>query len=410
MTGVLGVLLDAWDEVRVHRSRVVLSLVGIVLAVFAMTITTAAGLIFGQIVRESTERATGRDATLVLYANAEAGARAPDNLYGEIVKRYGVTYSSLVSQSNLQVPVAYGAKDGPDAIDADSAGSGYESQPSPQVFAVEPDYAVIHRLGLSSGRWLTPSDATILAPSVVVNADTLTALGVDPARRAPFTLRLPGSSSPTVIVVGVVDRQEGGPTLWVLREDAKDVVPDVDLSQGSLELWVPPARADQLSKEINRLVVSRGFTGEVQPPFSSGLEGILLGLQILILVLSLFALFLGALGVLNVGVVTVRQRVREIGVRRALGASSARIFCAVMLESVLATMLAGLVGIAAAVALVNNFPFQLLPEWAQLSDTVAFPVAAAVEAFVAATVVGALVGLVPATIAVRAKVIDAIRY
>jgi putative ABC transport system permease protein len=143
---------------------------------------------------------------------------------------------------------------------------------------------------------------------------------------------------------------------------------------------------------------------------NTGLDKVLLGIQVLIFALSLFALFLGALGVLNVGVVTVRQRIREIGVRRALGASSRRIFAAVMLESVLATALAGLLGIALAIALVNNFPYEILPRELSVTEDVPFPVGAAVQAFVTATVIGALVGLVPATVAVRSRVIDAIRY
>jgi putative ABC transport system permease protein len=126
--------------------------------------------------------------------------------------------------------------------------------------------------------------------------------------------------------------------------------------------------------------------------------------------ISLFALGLGALGVLNVGIVTVRQRVREIGVRRALGASSGRVFAAVMLESVCATALAGALGVAAAVAVVVNLPLELVYGELGISEVPPFPVSAAVEAFVAATAVGALVGLVPATMAVRARVIDAIRY
>lgn len=113
---------------------------------------------------------------------------------------------------------------------------------------------------------------------------------------------------------------------------------------------------------------------------------------------------------LNVGIVTVRQRIREIGVRRALGASSTRVFAAVMLESVCATALAGVVGIALAVAVVVNLPLDLLLGDLGITDVPGFPFSAALEAFVATTVVGALAGLVPATIAVRAKVIDAIRY
>jgi putative ABC transport system permease protein len=43
MIGVLGTLAEAWDEVRVHKTRVLLSLVGVFLAVFAMTSVTALG-------------------------------------------------------------------------------------------------------------------------------------------------------------------------------------------------------------------------------------------------------------------------------------------------------------------------------------------------------------------------------
>ena len=53
MIGVVGAFQEAWGEVRVHRSRVVLSLVGVVLAVFAMTIITAAGTIARQVILES---------------------------------------------------------------------------------------------------------------------------------------------------------------------------------------------------------------------------------------------------------------------------------------------------------------------------------------------------------------------
>ena len=56
---------------------------------------------------------------------------------------------------------------------------------------------------------------------------------------------------------------------------------------------------------------------------------------------GIVVLILGGLGVLNIGLVTVRQRIREIGVRRSFGATSGRIFSAVMLESVCATALAG---------------------------------------------------------------------
>ena len=126
---------------------------------------------------------------------------------------------------------------------------------------------------------------------------------------------------------------------------------------------------------------------------------------------GIVVLVLGGLGVLNIGLVTVRQRIREIGVRRSFGASSGRVFSAVMLESVCATAVAGVIAVAASIVLVRNLPLQqMLNGGVPLADNPGFPVAAAVEGLIAATAVGALAGLLPAIIAVRAKVIDAIRF
>ncbi len=88
-----------------------------------------------------------------------------------------------------------------------------------------------------------------------------------------------------------------------------------------------------------------------------------------------------------------------------------RIFSAVMLESVRATALAGVAAVAAAVLLVRNLPLvEWLADGVPLADDPGFPLEAAVEGMVAATAVGAVAGLLPAVIAVRAEVIDAIRF
>nr|WP_255525951.1 ABC transporter permease [Frigoribacterium sp. CG_9.8] len=120
-------------------------------------------------------------------------------------------------------------------------------------------------------------------------------------------------------------------------------------------------------------------------------------------------LFLGALGLVNISLVTVRQRIREIGIRRSFGATAGRVFFAVMMESVVATVAAGVVGVGVAVAIVEN-------PWVQeqlsqgITDLPSFPIGAALFGLAAATVVGALAGLLPAIAAVRFTVIDAIRY
>ena len=181
----------------------------------------------------------------------------------------------------------------------------------------------------------------------------------------------------------------------------------------SLELWVPPHQVDEVMSTVQHdlglalpdveVMVNRMDNSELEESMAL--------LRLAIRGAGIVVLVLGGLGVLNIGLVTVRQRIREIGVRRSFGASSGRVFSAVMLESVCATAVAGVIAVAASIVLVRNLPLQqLLNGGVPLADNPGFPVAAAVEGLIAATAVGALAGLLPAIIAVRAKVIDAIRF
>jgi putative ABC transport system permease protein len=394
MTGVIGALQEAWGEVRVHRARVVLSLVGVVLAVFAMTIITATGTIARQVVLESSERMSGRTTTLSVWASPTDGAGTPEQMqavYAGLVDRFGVEYSSLMMQTGLEMPLG--------------TGTGYVN-----VFFIEPDYGPIHRITPTRGRWFVAGDAERLAPAVIVNDEYLEQAGMVGAQ-PPFAVRLPGDPDTTATVIGVVDRSPWGPELLLLTS-ARFALPAESLQGGmpSLEMWVPPQDAETIQAAVPAVLEARGLQGEAHPMSDENLPGLISAAQWAVRGLSWFALALGALGVLNVGIVTVRQRIREIGVRRALGASSGRVFAAVILESVCATALAGLVGVGLAVALMVNLPLDDLLGSQGITDVPAFPLSAALEAFLAATVVGALAGLVPATIAVRSKVIDAIRY
>jgi putative ABC transport system permease protein len=80
-----------------------------------------------------------------------------------------------------------------------------------------------------------------------------------------------------------------------------------------------------------------------------------------------------------------------------------------MMESVVATVAAGAIGVIAAILLIENPILQGYIAKAVVTVP-AFPLGAAVIGIVSSTVVGALAGLLPALVAVRVKVIDAIRF
>jgi putative ABC transport system permease protein len=85
------------------------------------------------------------------------------------------------------------------------------------------------------------------------------------------------------------------------------------------------------------------------------------------------------------------------------------VFFGVLLESVVATLVAGAVGVALAVVALDMLPVDRMFGTA-LQDRPPFPLSAALTGLACAAGVGALAGLLPAVWAVRVKVIDAIRY
>lgn len=400
MTGLVGALVEAWDELRVHKLRVLLSLIGVAAAVTAITGVTAAVGMLGQAMREQTERWSGRETTLTVSAYPVTGsgdaARASAAM-ADVVERYSVAYASRVGWGQMAVELPGGTQ-----------------ILSGQV--VDPAYGVIHRIEPGQGRWFAPSDADRLAPTLVVNQAFLDALAVPDVSGHP-TVVLQGRQGVLAEVVGAVPDQYPGepPTYTVLTDQVERWGLSVDpwgagASPPALELWVPPADVPALRDRVDQDLRAAlpGWHVDVTEPV--GEAGVLdSASRWVIIAVSGFALLLGGLGLLNIALVTVRQRIREIGIRRSFGATSGRVFFGVLLESVVATLVAGVVGVVLAVVALDALPVDRLLGTA-LQDEPPFPVSAALTGLACAAGVGALAGLLPALWAVRVKVIDAIRY
>jgi hypothetical protein len=405
MTGLLGTLAEAWDEVRVHKPRVLLSLVGVFLAVFAMTTVTALGLMVAQVQQEMGERAGGRAATVAVNAWDPNTGMSPDAeewdaAVADLVERYGITAAAHIAFEETRFRMPGGTM-------------------AVQTRRVSPNYGPLHRVEPLEGRWLLESDRENLSPAIVVNEAFMAALGVPDLSTRP-TVVIGGPDPVRATIVGVV-REGYGEELSVYRVDrsggtcGETVDPAGAMFGGprTLELWVPPDQAEEVMETVRHDLALEldGVQVDAFRADPQGAEDTIALLRLAIRGAGTVVLILGGLGVLNIGLVTVRQRIREIGVRRSFGATSGRIFAAVMLESVCATAMAGLFAVGAAIVLVRNLPLErLLNQGIPIADLPGFPVAAAVEGMVAATAVGALAGLLPAIIAVRAKVIDAIRF
>lgn len=402
LTGLVGAVDEAWAELRIHKTRVLLSLIGVGVAVTAITTVVGLGGMVQQSTTESMERGSGRPATLSIFAhNPESGmpAGGPElrEAFDTVVERYQIGHAGASRWMQLHAQFV----DGVAPLEAQG---------------VDVSFGTMHRIQLSDGEWFTDRDENRLAPALVVNSLLMERLG-SPALDTNPTLKLVGDTAVTAVIIGVVPSSEwDSPRAYLLNSAYERVTTPAVVAQNapSYEMWVPPELSDQLTPLIQRDVagvLGEGFQVDVQRNDYAawGGDDPLLPMKLLIGGIAALVLLLGALGLVNISLVTVRQRIREIGIRRSFGATAGRVFFSVMMESVVASFAAGVIGVIAAILIVTN-PWVLQQLARGLIDIPPFPIEAALIGLGAATAVGALAGLLPAIVAVRVKVIDAIRF
>lgn len=404
MTGFLGALADAWAEIRVHKLRVLLSLVGIAVSVGALTAVVAISEYQRQYQAEQSDRWGGRAATIVVGVTSDDGAPVDidefDDRFTRATERFDFSHTSRIAQGmmvGVQLP---------------------EGITDVNTRLIDPMYTQIHREELLEGRGLRDADAEALAPAAVISEPLWDRIGRVPLSEHP-TLLLTGAGGGTYQVVGVVPRTGFGDEelridlLYDAYRDRVDALPEDAWSQ--YEIWVGPDQADRIGPVLAmdlRAGLPEGQTVSVnrsdwgaQPgamDAQATFEMVTAGIAALILAL-------GALSLINIQLVAMRQRVREIGVRRAFGASSGRVFFSVFLESLVATTVAGVIGIAIVVAVLRS-DLLVTTMFVGMQDVPPFPMRAALIGLVASVVVGAVSGFIPALVALRVKVIDAIRF
>ena len=141
------------------------------------------------------------------------------------------------------------------------------------------------------------------------------------------------------------------------------------------------------------------------------MNGLFTGISGLIWIVGIGTLIAGVIGISNIMLVIVKERTKEIGIQRALGATPLNIMSQIIVESVFLTSIAGYFGLAMGVALVEGINYALVKfgsenEMFQRPE-VDFNIA--ITALIILIFSGALAGLIPARRAIRIKAIDAIR-
>ena len=133
------------------------------------------------------------------------------------------------------------------------------------------------------------------------------------------------------------------------------------------------------------------------------------GLTLLSIVVGIATVFGGVIGIGNILLISVRERTKEIGIRRALGAKPVEIRLQIIIESVTLTLLSGVSGIVVGSFVLYTIDFftKNMSDFPYTNPTV--PISNIVGVLIFMVVLGSVIGLIPAQRAVSIKPIDALR-
>jgi len=288
----------------------------------------------------------------------------------------------------------------------------------PTLAGVVPDYAPANNAAIDDGRFFADADISHSARTAVVGPDVAEALWFhhDPINQE---LLINGVA---FRVIGLLEKRGsflGGSAdniVLIPFSTFDEMFPDVKNSNGdTIHIATIPRDPNQMQaltdQGVSILRTRRGlkakepndfaiFTSEGQLETFRAITGGIAGAMILI---AGIALLVGGVGVMNIMLVSVTERTREIGIRKALGATRKDIAMQFLVEAIALTGVGGAIGIAVGlgiamlVRLVFDFP-------------AAAPLWSIVLGFGVSTAVGLIFGLWPALKAAKQDPIEALRY
>jgi putative ABC transport system permease protein len=142
------------------------------------------------------------------------------------------------------------------------------------------------------------------------------------------------------------------------------------------------------------------------------MQGLFFGIRLLIWIVGTGTLLAGVIGVSNIMLVVVKERTREIGIQRALGATPRVIITEIITEAVVLTTFAGYIGLTIGVGLLELINYGM-DKGGVSTDMFLHPginFNIAITALIILVVSGTFAGFIPARRAISIKPIDALRY
>jgi len=409
---------QAWDALKRNKLRSFLTMLGTVWGIIAVTMLIAYGNSFRWVLVTAFE-AFGRSAVICWPGQTSeqaGGERAGKRIRfekedAELIRQEATLVKQLSLETVRWLPITHG-----------------ERMVQTAIRGVYPPYSEIRNQVASQGRWISPEDL-LERRRVVFLGGRLREKLFSGRPAVGETVRVGGVR---FTVLGVMDRKlnfsgyftSDDESAWIPYSTAGDMW---NTRYANVLVFAPIApRFEAKAMDQVRAAVAkrqrfsptdkRSIQMFGREQFRPVIDSLTIGLQVLLMFIGALTLGIGGVGVMNIMLVSVDERIREIGLRRALGARRRHIQAQFISEALVVTLMGGVIGIALAYILsaaIGTLPL-LGPGFEDFSGRrdihLYISPSTAILSTAILVIVGVLSGIVPALRASRLEPVEALRY
>lgn len=400
-------ILESFSTLKVNKLRTGLAVLGIVIGIGSVIALMSLGAATQQAVQSQIQSLGANLLTVNPGAARSNGVRGAGGSNTTLTNDDAAAIRSSLAITSIQ-------NVSPEFSRRGQVTTG-ETNTNTQIIGVTPLYLDVHKAAVQSGVFIRDADVNGLSKVAVLGPRVVTDLfgeGSDPMGQQ---LRISGQS---FTIIGVMVSKGGtgfgnqDDIIYVPLSTAQKQLFGVSyLSSIALE-----AKSSDLmttaQNEVGYLLLSRhNFNDPTQADFSIFSQQDILNtvsattgtFTSLLAGIAAISLLVGGIGIMNIMLVTVTERTREIGLRKALGAKKAVISTQFIIESIMLTFIGGVLGIV--MGIITSYGISVVTH----SAFVISPIAV-ILAFVVSSGIGIIFGWYPARIAANMQPIEALRY